>query len=89
MTLHSKFKALRINNMQKFVLINSENKFPRTREITSDNKEITFSFTKREGKEFTDRLDETEVFELNFDDPEMKKEFYSLIFKTEFQIYKF
>ena len=75
--------------MQKFVLINSENKFPRTREITSDNKEITFSFTKREGKEFTDRLDETEVFELNFDDPEMKKEFYSLIFKTEFQIYKF
>lgn len=75
--------------MKKFVLINSVNKFPRTREITSDNKEIPFSFTKREGKEFTDRLDETEVFELNFDDPEMKKEYYSLIFRTEFQIYKF
>ena len=75
--------------MKNFVLINSENKFPRTREITEDKKEITFSFTKREGKEFTDKLDETEIFELNFDDPEAKKELYSLIFKTEFQIYKF
>lgn len=75
--------------MQKFVLINSENKFPRTREITSDGKEIPFSFTRREGKEFTDKLNETEIFELNFDDSKTKKEFYSLIFKTEFQIYKF
>lgn len=75
--------------MEKFVLINSDNRFPRTREVTSDGKEIPFSFTRREGKEFTDKLDETEVFELNFDDPEAKKEFYSLLFKTEFQIYKF
>jgi hypothetical protein len=75
--------------MQKFVLINPENKFPRTREITTDNKEITFSFTKKEGTEFTDRLDETEVFELDFDDPEIKKEFYSLLFKTPMEIYTF
>lgn len=75
--------------MKKYVLINSENKFPRTREITSDKKEISFSFTKREGKEFTDKLDETEIFELNFDDPKSKREFYSLLFKTEFQPYYF
>ena len=75
--------------MQKFVLINSENKFPRTREITLEGKITSFSFTKREGKEFTDKLDETEVFELKFDDSEAKKEFYSLMFRTEFQIYKF
>ncbi len=75
--------------MQKFVLVNSENKFPRTREFTPDNKEIIFSFTKREGKEFTERLDETEVFDLNFDDPEKKKEFYSVLFKTPMEIYAF
>ena len=75
--------------MTSFVLINSENKFPRTREITETKKEITFSFTSREGKEFTDKLDETEIFELNFDDPEAKKEYYSLLFKTSFEIYNF
>jgi hypothetical protein len=72
--------------MKNFVLINSENRFPRTREITSDRKEIPFSFTKREGKEFTDKLDETEIFEHEFDDPDQKKEFYSLLFKTELEI---
>lgn len=75
--------------MEKYVLINSENRFPRTREINSDRKEIPFSFTKREGKEFTDKLDETEIFELDFDDPESKKEFYSLLFKTPMEIYTF
>lgn len=75
--------------MKNFVLINSENKFPRTREITEDKKEITFAFTKREGKEFTDKLDETEIFELNFDDPEAKKEYYSILFKTPLEIYTF
>lgn len=75
--------------MQKFVLINSENKFPRTREIDKDKNEITFSFTNREGKEFTDKLDETEVFELDFDDPDTKKQFYSLLYKTQMEIYTF
>jgi len=63
--------------MVKFVLINSENKFSRTREITLEGKVISFSFTRREGREFTNKLDETEVFELKFDDPDNKKYFYS------------
>lgn len=73
--------------MKNFVLINSENEFPRTREITEQNKEITFSFTKREGKEFTKRLEETEIFEIGFDEPETKREFYSILFKTPLEIY--
>lgn len=72
--------------MKNYLLINSENKFPRTREIDSDGVEIPFSFTNREGKEFTSRLDETEIFEHEFDDPDQKKEFYSLLFKTELEI---
>ncbi len=73
--------------MKNYVLINPENKFPRTREITVGGNEIPFSFTKREGKEFTSRLDETEVFDQGFDDPEQKREFYSLLFKTNFEIF--
>jgi hypothetical protein len=75
--------------MQKFVLINSENRFPRTREITTEGKAISFSFTKREGKECTDILEETEIFEMSFDDPDTKKQFYSLLFKTPMEIYTF
>lgn len=75
--------------MKNFILVDSNNKFPRTREITKENKEIPFSFTKREGKEFTDKLEETEIFELEFDDPETKREFYSLLFKTPLEIYSF
>ena len=73
--------------MKNYVLINSENKFPRTRKITGDETEIPFSFTKREGKEFTSRLDETEIFDHAFDNPEQKKEFYSLLFKTPLEIF--
>lgn len=75
--------------MKKYILINGENKFPRTREINIDGVEIPFSFTNREGKEFTSRLDETEVFEHEFDDPKQKKEFYSLLFKTNLEILSF
>lgn len=75
--------------MKNFVLINAENKFPRTREISISGEEIPFSFTKREGKEFTDKLNETEIFELDFDDPQSKKDFYSLMFKTPLEIYSF
>ena len=75
--------------MNKFVLVNSGNKFPRTREITEQNKEISFSFTKREGMEFTSKLEETEVFEADFDDPETKREFYSILFKTPLNIHYF
>ncbi|HCY77503.1 MAG TPA: hypothetical protein DHV28_16425 [Ignavibacteriales bacterium] len=75
--------------MKKYVLINGENKFPRTREINSFKEEIPFVFTKREGKEFTNRLDETEVFDHEFDDPKQKKEFYSLLFKTNLEIFSF
>jgi len=73
--------------MKNYVLINYENKFPRTREITGDGKEVPFSFTKREGKEYTMRIDETEVFDHELDDPEQKKEIYSLMFKTNFEIF--
>lgn len=75
--------------MKNFVLINSENMFPRTREITEQKKEIPFSFTKREGKEFTTRLEETEIFEVDFDEPKTKKEFYSILFKTPLEIHYF
>lgn len=75
--------------MNKFVLINSESRFPRTREITEQNQEIAFSFTKREGKEFTSRMDETEVFEVGFDEPETKREFYSILFKTPLNVHYF
>lgn len=73
--------------MNNYLLVNSENKFPRTREITGDGTEIPISFTKREGKEFTSRLDETEIFDNEFDDPVQKKEFYSLLFKTPLEIF--
>lgn len=78
--------ALKKQNMKNYLLINSENKFPRTREINSEGVEIPFSFTSREGKEFTSRLDETEIFDREFDDPDQKKDFYSLLFKTELEI---
>jgi len=72
--------------MKNYLLINSDNKFPRTCEINSDGIQMPFSFTRREGKEFTLRLDETEIFDHEYDDPKLKKEFYSLLFKTEFEI---
>ena len=72
--------------MKNYLLINSDNKFPRTRKINYDGVEIPFSFTSREGKEFTSRLDETEIFDHEFDDPDQKKEYYSLLFKTELEI---
>jgi len=73
--------------MKNYLLVNSENKFPRTREIKNDRISIPFSFTGREGKEFTLREDETEVFDHEFDDPNQKKEFYSVLFKTELEIF--
>ena len=72
--------------MKNYLLVNSENRFPRTQEISSDGITIPFSFTSREGKEFTLRVDETEVFDHEFDDPSQKKEFYSLLFKTKLEI---
>ena len=75
--------------MKNFVLINSENKFPRSREITFEGNTIPFLFSKREGKEFTLRLDESEIFDNDHDDPEAKREFYSLLFKTELQVFYF
>ncbi len=75
--------------MKNYLLVNSENKFPRTREITDDGTEIPFSFTSRQGKEFTSRLDETEIFDYEFDDPNLKKRFYSLMFKTDLEILSF
>jgi hypothetical protein len=73
--------------MKNYLLVNSENKFPRTCEIDEDGNRIPFSFTSREGKEFTLRLDETEIFDHEYDDPNLKREFYSLLFKTEFEIF--
>ncbi len=73
--------------MKNYLLVNSDNQFPRTREIKNDGISIPFSFTNREGKEFTLRVDETEVFEHEFDDPNQKKEFYSLLFKTKLEIF--
>ena len=75
--------------MKNYVLVNMENKFPRTREIIDDGTEIPFSFTPRQGKEFTSRLDETEIFDHEFDDPKLKKQFYSLLFKTDLEILSF
>lgn len=72
--------------MKNYLLVNSDNKFPRTCEINNEGICIPFSFTSREGKEFTSRLDETEIFDHEFDDPNLKKEFYSLLFKTELEI---
>ena len=73
--------------MKNFLLVNSDNQFPRTREIKNDGISIPFSFTCREGKEFTLRTDETEIFDHEFDDPNLKCEFYSLLFKTELEIF--
>jgi hypothetical protein len=73
--------------MKNYLLVNSENRFPRTREINIDGISINFSFTSREGKEFTLRLEETEIFDHEFDDPNLKREFYSLLFKTELEIF--
>lgn len=73
--------------MKNYLLVNSNNQFPRTREIKNDGISIPFSFTSREGKEFTLRVDETEVFDHEFDDPNLKREFYSLLFKTELEIF--
>jgi len=77
----------KIIHMKNYLLVNSDNQFPRTREIKNDGISIQFSFTSREGKEFTLRVDETEVFDHEFDDPNQKKEFYSLLFKTELEIF--
>jgi hypothetical protein len=48
------------------------------------SKKIVLEKSKVATYEFTTpiRLDETEVFELNFNDPEVKREFYSLQLKT-------
>lgn len=73
--------------MKNYLLVNSDNQFPRTREIKDDGTIIPFSFTGREGKEFTLRVDETEIFDHDFDDPDQKKEFYSLLFKTKLEIF--
>jgi hypothetical protein len=78
---------IKFRNMKNYLLINSDNKFPRTREINSDGDEIPFSFTSREGKEFTSRIDETEIFDHEFDDPQQKKDFYSLLFKTKLEFF--
>jgi len=74
-------------HMKNYLLVNSDNQFPRTREIKNDGITIPFSFTNREGKEFTLRLEETEIFDHEFDDPNLKREFYSLLFKTELAIF--
>jgi len=77
----------KIIHMKNYLLVNSDNQFPRTREIKNDGITIPFSFTNREGKEFTLRLEETEIFDHEFDDPNLKREFYSLLFKTELEIF--
>jgi len=78
----------KIIHMKNYLLVNSDNQFPRTREIKNENGiTIPFSFTNREGKEFTLRLEETEIFDHEFDDPNLKREFYSLLFKTELEIF--
>jgi len=72
--------------MKKYLLVNSENRFPRTCEINKDGVSTSLVFTNREGKEFTSRLDETEIFDHKYDDPQLKRDYYSLLFKTQLEI---
>ena len=72
--------------MKNYLLVNSENRFPRTCEINKDGVITSLVFTNREGKEFTLRLDETEIFDHEYDDPDLKRDYYSLLFKTQLEI---
>ena len=78
---HFKYKQ-----MKNYLLVNSENRFPRTCEINKDGVITSLVFTNREGKEFTLRLDETEIFDHEYDDPDLKRDYYSLLFKTQLEI---
>jgi hypothetical protein len=77
----------KIIQMENYLLVNSDNQFPLTRGIKNNGISIPFSFTIREGKNFTLQLEASEILDHEFDDPNLKREFYSLLFKTELAIF--